>query len=99
MPPATGRARRILGVPWLAFGPVLGSVFVVLLLRVRSSWRDANTRLLLCSRCRLWRSSRCRAARSGANANWRARFRAGPRSPPSLALARGRQRLLVAASR
>lgn len=60
------------GAQWVALGPVLGSVFVLLLLRVRESWRDEPTRILLWFALPLWIVVSAQAAKSGANANWAA---------------------------
>ena len=57
---------------WAAFGPVLGTVFVLLLLRVRESWRDTHTRLLLWFALPLWAVVSAQAFKSTANANWAA---------------------------
>jgi 4-amino-4-deoxy-L-arabinose transferase-like glycosyltransferase len=57
---------------WIAFGPVLGSVFVLLLIRVRESWCDDRTRLLLWFALPLWAVVSIQAVKSGANANWAA---------------------------
>ena len=82
---------------WLSFGPVLGSVFVWLLLRTRTSWREPNTRLLLWFALPLWAVVSLQAARSGANANWAApAFAPAAIAAVAWLLARGRQGLLVA---
>ena len=57
---------------WIAFGPVLGSVFVLLLGRFRESWRDDQTRLLLWFALPLWAVVSMQALKSSANANWAA---------------------------
>jgi len=57
---------------WLAFGPVLGSIFVLLLLRAHESWRDERTRLLLWFALPLWAVVSAQALNSNANANWAA---------------------------
>ena len=57
---------------WLAFGPVLGSVFVLLLVQARQSWRDDRTRLLLWFALPLWAVVSVQAMKSSANANWAA---------------------------
>lgn len=60
------------GAQWAAFGPVLGSVFFLLLWRVRESWRDDGTRLLLWFALPLWLVVSAQAVKSSANANWAA---------------------------
>lgn len=60
------------GAQWASFGPVLGTVFFILLLRVRESWRDENTRLLLWFALPLWAVVSAQAIKGGANANWAA---------------------------
>lgn len=57
---------------WLSFGPILGSVFVLLLFRARQSWRDERTRLLLWFALPLWVIVSAQALNSNANANWAA---------------------------
>ena len=57
---------------WIAFGPVLGSIFALLLVRVRESWRDDRTRLLLWFALPLWIVVSAQAMKSSANANWAA---------------------------
>ena len=57
---------------WIAFGPVLGSVFALLLVRARESWRDDRTRLLLWFALPLWAVVSMQAMKSSANANWAA---------------------------
>lgn len=81
---------------WISFGPVLGSVFFILLLQVRKSWRDDRTRLLLWFALPLWVVVSAQAMKSSANANW-----AAPAFAPAAIAAvawlvqRGKQRLLV----
>jgi 4-amino-4-deoxy-L-arabinose transferase-like glycosyltransferase len=57
---------------WISFGPVLGSVFVLLLARSRQTWRDERARLLLWFALPLWAVVSAQALKSGANANWAA---------------------------
>lgn len=57
---------------WISFGPVLGSVFFILLAQVRQSWRDDRTRLLLWFALPLWAVVSAQAMKSSANANWAA---------------------------
>ena len=57
---------------WAAFGPVFGSVFILLLARCRDSWRDERRRLLLWFALPLWAVVSAQAFRSTANANWAA---------------------------
>jgi len=83
---------------WISFGPILGSVFALLLFRVRESWRDQPTRLLLWFALPLWAVVSLQAMKSSANANWAAPAFA----PATIAivgwlLARQRQRLLAMA--
>lgn len=51
---------------------MLGSVAVVLLVRVKDSWRDERTRLLLWFALPLWAMVSAQAINSNANANWAA---------------------------
>ncbi len=82
---------------WLAFGPVLGSVFVLLLLRARESWRDERTRLLLWFALPLWAVVSAQALNSNANANWAApAFAPATIAAVAWLLQRGKQRLLIA---
>lgn len=60
------------GGQWLAFGPVLGSVFLLMLVRAVQSWRDDNTRLLLWFALPLWAVVSAQAIKGGANVNWAA---------------------------
>jgi len=82
---------------WLSCGPLLGSVLLLLFVQVRTTWRDARSRLLLWFALPLWLVVSLQAARSGANANW-----AAPAFAPALIavvawlLQRGRSRLLAA---
>ena len=69
---------------WAAFGPVLGCVFALLLLRVRESWRDERTRLLLWFALPLWAVVSLQAIKGGANANW-----AAPAFAPAVIAATG----------
>jgi len=57
---------------WLAFGPVLGSVFIALLAGVRRTWRDDRLRLLIWFSLPLWAVVSLQALKSNANANWAA---------------------------
>ena len=57
---------------WISFGPILGSVFVLLLFRARQSWRDDNSRLLFWFALPLWVVVSLQAMKSSANANWAA---------------------------
>ena len=51
---------------------MLGSIFALLLVRVRESWRDDRTRLLLWFALPLWIVVSAQAMKSSANANWAA---------------------------
>ena len=57
---------------WISFGPILGSVFFVVLSQVKQSWRDDRTRLLLWFALPLWAVVSAQAMKSSANANWAA---------------------------
>jgi len=82
---------------WIAFGPVLGSVFVLLLLRAGESWRDERTRLLLWFALPLWAVVSAQALNSNANANWAApAFAPATIAAVAWLLQRGKQRLLIA---
>ncbi len=84
------------GAQWAAFGPILGSVFVLLLLRVRESWNDQRTRLLLWFALPLWAVVSAQAFKSTANANWAApAFAPAAIAVVAWLLARQRQRLLA----
>lgn len=85
------------GAQWLAFGPVLGSVFVLLLLRARQSWRDDRTRLLLWFALPLWAVVSVQALKGGANANWAApAFAPAAIAAVAWLLQRGKQKWLIA---
>ena len=82
---------------WASFGPVLGSVFVLLLVRARESWRDERTRLLLWFALPLWAVVSAQALNSNANANWAApAFAPAAIAAVAWLLQRGKQRLLIA---
>jgi hypothetical protein len=82
---------------WIAFGPVLGSVFVLLLLRAGESWRDERTRLLLWFALPLWAVVSAQALNSNANANWAApAFAPATIAVVAWLLQRGKIRLLAA---
>jgi 4-amino-4-deoxy-L-arabinose transferase-like glycosyltransferase len=57
---------------WISFGPILGSVFFIVLLQVKKSWRDERSRLLLWFTLPLWAIVSAQAMKSSANANWAA---------------------------
>lgn len=85
------------GAQWLAFGPVLGSIFVLLLLRARQSWCDTNTRLLLWFALPLWAVVSVQAFKGGANANWAApAFAPAAIAAVAWLLQRGKQKWLIA---
>ena len=95
-----GGGLRALGefwaAQWGAFGPVLGSVFVLILLRVRASWRDEPTRLLLWFSLPLWAIVSIQALNSNANANWAApAFAPATIAVVAWLLQRGKRRLLI----
>lgn len=82
---------------WLAFGPVLGSVFIALLAGVRRTWRDDRLRLLLWFSLPLWAVVSLQALKSNANANWAApAFAPAAIAVVAWLLARGHRRLLAA---
>jgi len=82
---------------WASFGPVLGSVFVLLLVRARESWHDERTRLLLWFALPLWAVVSAQAFKSTANANWAApAFAPAAIAVVAWLLQRGKQRLLIA---
>jgi 4-amino-4-deoxy-L-arabinose transferase-like glycosyltransferase len=89
---------EFVGAQWLAFGPLLGSAFLVLLWRLPGLWRDARVRLLLCFSLPLWGIVVIQAWRASANANW-----AAPAFVPAALLLAGwllgqeKQRLFAAA--
>jgi len=82
---------------WISFGPVLGSVFFIVLAQVRRSWRDERSRLLLWFALPLWILVSAQAMKSSANANW-----AAPAFAPAAIVVvawivqRERKRLLIA---
>jgi len=81
---------------WIAFGPLLGSVFVLLLTRARESWRDERSRLLLWFALPLWGVVSLQALKGGANANWAApAFAPAAIAAVAWLLQRQKQRLLV----
>ena len=57
---------------WISFGPILGSVFFILLVQVKKSWCDERSRLLLWFTLPLWAIVSAQAMKSSANANWAA---------------------------
>lgn len=81
---------------WISFGPILGSVFFILLAQVRQSWRDDRTRLLLWFALPLWIVVSAQAMKSSANANWAApAFAPAAIAAVAWLLQRNRQRLLI----
>ncbi|HJW27140.1 MAG TPA: glycosyltransferase family 39 protein [Rhodocyclaceae bacterium] len=87
---------EFLGAQWIAFGPVLGSVFLILLASVRRTWRDERLRLLLWFSLPLWAVVSIQAVKSNANANWAApAFAPAAIAVVAWLLARHRQRLLA----
>ncbi len=82
---------------WIAFGPVLGSVFIWLLLRCLPSWRDERVRLLLWFALPLWLVVSLQAFKSSANANWAApAFALATIAAVGWLLQHGRKKLLIA---
>lgn len=83
---------------WGAFGPVLGSAFLLLLVQVRQSWRDERLRLLLWFALPLWAVVSAQAFKASANANWAApAFAPAAIAAVAWLLARQREALLRAA--
>ena len=81
---------------WISFGPVLGSVFFILLVRVKQSWRDEPTRLLLWFALPLWLVVSAQAIKGGANANWAApAFAPAAVAAVAWLLQREKKRLLI----
>lgn len=81
---------------WISFGPVLGSIFFILLAQVRQSWRDDRTRLLLWFALPLWAVVSAQAMKSSANANWAApAFAPAAIAAVAWLLQREKKRLLV----
>ncbi len=81
---------------WISFGPILGSVFFILLAQVRESWRDTPTRLLLWFALPLWVVVSAQAIKGGANANWAApAFAPATIAAVAWLLRRERSRLLL----
>ena len=87
---------EFLAAQWIAFGPVLGSVFLLLLVTARRTWRDERLRLLLWFSLPLWAVVCGQAFRSNANANWAApAFAPAAVAVVAWLLQRGRQRWLA----
>lgn len=63
---------EFLAAQWISFGPVLGSVFLILLLGGRAIWRDERLRLLFWFSLPLWLVVSAQAFKTSANANWAA---------------------------
>ena len=81
---------------WISLGPVLGSVFFILLAQVRQSWRDDRSRLLLWFALPLWLVVSAQAIKSGANANWAApAFAPAAIAAVAWLLQREKKRLLI----
>jgi hypothetical protein len=81
---------------WISFGPVLGSVFFIVLAQVKQSWRDDRTRLLLWFALPLWAVVSAQAMKSSANANWAApAFAPAAIAAVAWLLQREKKRLLV----
>lgn len=97
-----GGGFKVLGefvaAQWIAMGPILGSVVVVLLATARTTWRDERLRLLLWFSLPLWGVVCLQAFRTSANANWAAPALA-PAAIAAVAwlLQRDRRRWLAAA--
>lgn len=97
----TGNRLAALGEFWAAqwgsFGPVLGSIFLLLLWRIRQSWNDTNSRLLFWFALPLWAIVSLQAMKGGANANWAApAFAPATIAVVAWLLAQGKRRLLLA---
>lgn len=60
------------GAQWIAFGPVFGSLFLLLLAQWKQTWRDERLRLLVWFALPLWAVVSLQALKSNANANWAA---------------------------
>ncbi len=63
---------EFLAAQWIAFGPVLGSVCLLLLAGGRAIWREPRYRLLLWFALPLWIVVSVQAFKTSANANWAA---------------------------
>lgn len=63
---------EFLAAQWIAFGPVFGTVFLILLAGAGKTWRDEKLRLLLWFSLPLWAVVSLQAVKSNANANWAA---------------------------
>jgi 4-amino-4-deoxy-L-arabinose transferase-like glycosyltransferase len=88
---------EFLAAQWFAFGPIFGTVFLVLLASVRQAWRDDKLRLLLWFSLPLWAVVSLQAFKSNANANWAApAFAPAAIAVVAWLLARHRTRLLAA---
>jgi 4-amino-4-deoxy-L-arabinose transferase-like glycosyltransferase len=91
-----GALGEFWGAQWISFGPVLGSVFFILLAQVKQSWRDERTRLLLWFALPLWIVVSAQALKSGANANWAApAFAPATIAAVAWLLQREKKRLLI----
>ncbi len=83
---------------WISFGPILGSVFFILLVQVKKSWRDERSRLLLWFTLPLWAIVSAQAMKSSANANWAApAFAPAAIAVVAWLLQREKKRLLIIA--
>jgi len=84
------------GAQWMAFGPVLGSVLLLLFIQAKQSWRNEPTRLLLWFALPLWIVVSLQAVKGGANANWAApAFVPAAIAAVAWLLRRDRKRLLI----
>ena len=82
---------------WISFGPLLGSIFFILLLQFKKSWGDQRSRLLLWFALPLWAIVSVQAMKSSANANWAApAFAPAAIAAVAWLLQREKKRLLVA---
>ncbi|MGE5469190.1 MAG: glycosyltransferase family 39 protein [Bacteroidota bacterium] len=82
---------------WASFGPVLGCIFVLLLVQARASWQDSRHRLLLWFALPLWAVVSLQALKGGANINWAApAFAPATIAIVAWLLQRERKRLLAA---
>jgi len=81
---------------WVSLGPILGSIFLVVLFQLKQSWRDERSRLLLWFALPLWAVVSAQAFKSSANANWAApAFAPAAIAAVAWLLQREKKRLLV----
>ncbi|MGE5385183.1 MAG: glycosyltransferase family 39 protein [Betaproteobacteria bacterium] len=93
-----GALSEFLAAQWIAFGPILGSIFIALLVTVRTTWRNERLRLLLWFSLPLWAIVSAQAFKTSANANWAApAFAPAAIAVVAWLLQRGYRRLLAIA--